>query len=42
MISSVNIHTNDENWKKSCPGGDPDVRYSYTIPQEWKDMKDAE
>lgn len=35
-------HTNDENWKKSCPGGDPDVRYSYTIPQEWKDMKDAE
>ena len=36
------IHTNDENWKKSCPGGDPDVMYSYTIPQEWKDMKDAE
>jgi len=36
------IHANDENWKKSCPGGDPDVMYSYTIPQEWKDMKDAE
>lgn len=35
-------HTTDEAWKKSCPGGDPDVRYSYTIPQEWKDMKDAQ
>ena len=35
-------HTTDEAWKKSCPGGDPDVMYSYTIPQEWKDMKDAQ
>ena len=35
-------HTTEEAWKKSCPGGDPDVRYSYTIPQEWKDMKDAQ
>ena len=28
-------HTNDEAWKKSCPGGDPDVTYSYEIPEEW-------
>ena len=28
-------HTTDEAWKKSCPGGDPDVMYSYTIPPEW-------
>ena len=35
-------HTTDEAWKKSCPGGDPDVMYSYTIPPEWKDMKDAQ
>jgi len=34
-------HTDDKNWKVSCPGGDPDVRHSYAIPQEWKDMKDA-
>jgi len=29
-------HTTDEAWKKSCPGGDPDVMYSYEIPEEWK------
>jgi len=34
-------HTDETNWKVSCPGGDPDVRHSYEIPQAWKDMKDA-
>ena len=40
---SADNHGSEENWKKSCPGGDPDDgQYSYAIPQEWKDMKDAQ
>ena len=33
------MHTDERNWKVSCPGGDPDVRHSYTIPQEWIDQQ---
>lgn len=33
-------HGSEENWKKSCPGGDPDDGpYSYAIPQEWIDQQ---
>ena len=36
-------HTTDEAWKKSCPGGDPDVTYSYDNSRGMgEDMKDAQ